>query len=293
MATIERALTFECGGESLIGVVALPALPARTGVLVIVGGPQYRVGSHRQFVLLARHLAGSGVPCMRFDYRGMGDATGPMRSFESVNDDIAAAIDAFVSEAPGLERVVLWGLCDGASAACLYLGQDDRVAGAVLLNPWVRTETGEARTMLQHYYLSRLVDRKFWSKLLGGGVDLRDSMRDLVARFGKLKGGPERAASDCGTGSPSDRPSAGGPQGMLDGLNRTEVPFAVFLSERDYVAKEFEHLAGEDRRWKSLLRSERCELRRFEEADHTFSGTTARRAVEEATLKWLRERLPG
>lgn len=91
------------------------------GVLIIVGGPQYRVGSHRQFVLLSRRLAGEGYPAMRFDYRGMGDAGGAMRSFEDVRADIGAAIEAFQRAVPSLRRIVLWGLCDAASAALLYV----------------------------------------------------------------------------------------------------------------------------------------------------------------------------
>jgi alpha/beta superfamily hydrolase len=52
-------------------------------VLVIVGGPQYRAGSHRQFTLLARSLAEQGFAVLRFDYRGMGDSTGAMRDQQS------------------------------------------------------------------------------------------------------------------------------------------------------------------------------------------------------------------
>ena len=90
----EHALSFTCAGEKLLGIVAAPELPKSTGVLVLVGGPQYRVGSHRQFRLLARALAKAGYPLMRFDYRGMGDSIGDLRNFEAVNDDITAAIDA-------------------------------------------------------------------------------------------------------------------------------------------------------------------------------------------------------
>ena len=79
----------------------------------MVGGPQYRVGSHRQFVLLARDLAADGFPVFRFDYRGMGDSEGEFRGFEHVEDDIAAAVEAFRSASPGLREIVLWGLCDG------------------------------------------------------------------------------------------------------------------------------------------------------------------------------------
>src|SRR5690606_31415058 len=110
-------------------------------------------GSHRQFVLLCRHLAAHGIPAMRFDYRGMGDSTGAERGFDTVADDIRAAIDSFIKRVPSIGRVVLWGLCDAASAACLYAPSDERVGGLVLANPWVRTAAGEAKTYLKHYYV--------------------------------------------------------------------------------------------------------------------------------------------
>ena len=71
---VERFATFECGDDTCIGIVASNAdvaSRADIGVVIVVGGPQYRVGSHRQFVTLARALAASGVPALRFDYRGM------------------------------------------------------------------------------------------------------------------------------------------------------------------------------------------------------------------------------
>jgi len=46
------------------------------------------VGSHRQFVQLARRLAKQGYPTLRFDYRGMGDSEGVYRSFENVGPDL-------------------------------------------------------------------------------------------------------------------------------------------------------------------------------------------------------------
>src|SRR5438067_4982461 len=148
----ERALSFRCGDAALIGIASLPARPCVRGVLIVVGGPQYRIGSHRQFALLARHLAANGIAAMRFDYRCMGDSEGETRDFESIQEDIRAALDAFQQAVPGLRDVVLWGLCDGASAAAMYAPGDARVRGLVLLNPWVRTDDGVARTTLKHHY---------------------------------------------------------------------------------------------------------------------------------------------
>ena len=100
MTFTEHAVTFPCAGEQLLGIVAAPELPQATGVLIVVGGPQYRVGSHRQFLLLSRALAEAGYPAMRFDFRGMGDSTGELRDFEGVNEDIGAAINAFQAHCP-------------------------------------------------------------------------------------------------------------------------------------------------------------------------------------------------
>lgn len=109
---IETALTFSCGDATLVGILHGTSRPARRGVVIVVGGPQYRVGAHRQYVILARALADNGVPVLRFDYRGMGDSSGVFSGFEDCSEDIRAAVDALLEHCSGLDEVVLWGLCD-------------------------------------------------------------------------------------------------------------------------------------------------------------------------------------
>jgi len=176
----ELAFTFPCQGADLVAILHPGADQAPRGVLIVVGGPQYRVGSHRQFILLARDLAGAGIPVLRFDYRGMGDAGGEAIDFEHCDADIAAAVDAFYAHSPGLRKVVIWGLCDAASAALLYAWRDPRVAGLVLLNPWVRTEAGESKAFLKHYYLKRLFSAELWAKIRLGEFNVAESLRSLL-----------------------------------------------------------------------------------------------------------------
>ena len=273
----EQAIVFVCGGDSLVGIVANPVKPSTSlGVLIIVGGPQYRVGSHRQFVLLSRHLAEQGIPSMRFDCRGMGDATGVERSFEDIDDDIRAAVDCFFETSPGLEKVVLWGLWDGASAACLYAPKDSRVAGLVLLNPWVRTEVGEARTYLKHYYLRRLLQPDFWKKLWGRQFAIGRSARDLLRSLRIAS-----ASRPAGTASKAeDLPSR-----MAAAAADARLPMLLILSGNDYVANEFDEVCADHTAWSALVAD--AAVSRLDTADHTFSRAEWRDAVAETTAGWV------
>lgn len=283
MKHIETALTFACHGDQMLGILALPEQPRLDAVLIAVGGPQYRVGSHRQFTLLARSLADAGYTSLRFDYRGMGDSSGAPRTFEEVTHDIAVAIDTLVASQPGLKSVVLWGLCDAASAALLYVGEtgDPRVTGLCLLNPWVRSEATLARTHVKHYYTQRLLQISFWKKLLRGDVGASQSLAEFSA---KLR---QSGASD------KDNSAASYQQRMAAAAQHFAGEILLILSGDDYTAKEFrEHCAGSSA-WKKVLKSENLSRIDIAEADHTFSSRVFRDAVNAACVSWLQERFAG
>ena len=190
MSSKEIAISFEVGGEEIIGIVHKTAEPASRGLLVIVGGSQYRVGAHRQFVLMARCLAAAGVPVMRFDLRGMGDSTGNRAPLLEYDQEVSTAIDNFQKCCPAIKQVVLWGLCDGASAIALHAWKEDRVCGSVMLNPWVHTGYSWAVTSLKHY-LKRLVDSDFWRRVLSGKINWGAALTGLVSSIRKLVHGTE------------------------------------------------------------------------------------------------------
>jgi exosortase A-associated hydrolase 1 len=281
----ERALAFACRGAWLYGILSLPqaaAAPQSRGVLIVVGGPQYRAGSHRQFTLLARDLAAAGIPAMRFDYRGMGDSEGELQDFENVNEDLRAAVDRFFAEVPGLTEVVLWGLCDGASAASMYAPQDARVAGLVLLNPWVRTEEGAARATLRHYYKDRLFDARLWKKIGSGQFDVKGSVRSLYENVGKAfaaKPAPEAGAR---------APDAPLPERMQGALTRFTGRVLVVLSGADLTAQEFSDLSQRPGAWQRLMAAPHFTRRQIDKADHTFSRRPWQDQVSSWTREWLR-----
>lgn len=284
----ERGIVFECQGEALVGVASVPAQAREVGVVMIVGGPQYRAGSHRQFVLVARHLASHGIACFRFDNRGMGDSTGAFRDFEIIQDDVGAAVDALVRTVPEVRRVVLWGLCGGASAACLYAPLDRRVCGTLLVNPWVRTEVSKARTYIKHYYGRRLLEPAFWRKLASGRVSVRAAMTGFLAMLRKASVGGKSAKSTKGAASAgSPQPAATLLDEMFEGLQASTCRSLVLLSGRDYVARECEEFMLPRAEFAELEAQGRIAVKKVDAADHTFAAREMHRTLEATTRAWV------
>jgi exosortase A-associated hydrolase 1 len=282
----ERPTVFECDGDRLIGIIAQPERPIETGVVIIVGGPQYRSGSHRQFTLLARQLAAQGIASIRFDYRGMGDSEGEMRNFEAIDADIKAAIDTFTTQTPRIKQIVLWGLCDAASAALYYGHTDPRVKGMILLNPWVHSEAGAARARLKHYYLKRLLSKAFWAKLFSGKVRLNESIGDLTKSTRQVT--TDNTACPAPTGDPRHG-SPGYIERMLAGMKLFQGNIQIILSGNDLTAQEFIELKKSDRHWKNVCSTTRAQHFHLAGANHTFSSHTWRNRVELNTSEWVKE----
>jgi len=222
---------------------------------------------------------------LRFDYRGMGDSGGTPRDFEAVSDDIGAAIRALRQAVPGLRQVALWGLCDGASAALLYVheGQPQPVAGLCLLNPWVRSAQSQATAQVKHYYTQRLREREFWVKLLRGQVGL-GRLSELVGSLRTMLAG--RSAPRAPQAQPSfQHRMARAWLGFDGGL-------LLILSGNDLTAKEFIETTAADPAWRGALAHPRLSRIDQPAADHTFSDAAEREAVEQATRDWL-DRLAG
>jgi exosortase A-associated hydrolase 1 len=271
----EEAVVFPCGEEELVGVFALPEQSGPRGVLIVVGGPQYRAGSHRQFTLLARYLAQRGIASLRFDYRGMGDSSGASRTFEGAEEDIRAAVDRLVERLPAPREVVIWGLCDAASAALIYAQADPRVSGLILVNPWVRTEVGSARAQLRHYYGARLLQASFWQKLAQGEFNPARAARSFS---GSLMRSIRRSRNHA------RKPL---PERMEAGLRGFRGRVLLILSGKDLTAQEFNSLVKSSPNWQGLLREPRVTRFEMPGANHTFSRRDWREQVLTWTSAWL------
>ena len=279
----EEALAFNCGSVRLLGIVTRPGAPCAAGVVIVVGGPQYRVGSHRQFVSLARSLADAGIAVLRFDGQGMGDSPGALRNFEQLGPDIGSAIDALTQAVPQIKRVALWGLCDGASAALLYLHEqrDPRIAGLCLLNPWVRSDASLAKTHVKHYYRQRLAQREFWHKLASGKV----ALAAVTGLWRNLRAMRASAPAPEASGATTYQ------QRMAQAWTAFTGPVLLLMSERDYTANEFDEFTTRDSSWRRAFAARPPERVTLTGADHTCSTPAAQRAAEAATAAWAQRAL--
>lgn len=268
----ESAVTFESSGQSLLGICHKPTDAEKVGVLVVVGGPQYRVGSHRQFVQLSRALAKQQIASMRFDYTGMGDSSGDKKEFDQISDDVQQACDVAIQEL-GIERLIIWGLCDAASAAMIYAHTDSRVKGVLVLNPWLRSDAAMGKTMIKYYYLQRLLSKDFWLKMFKGKVNVASSIGDAK---GFVKDSVSQQDNDQDTYQSR----------MQKGLAQFNGKISLILSGVDLTAKEFEEQTLNNKNWR-ILSSDKAEVHRIDLADHTFSSASFKQEVESITIDFV------
>jgi exosortase A-associated hydrolase 1 len=170
---MRRLTTFRCEGETL--AASLDDAGGTTGVLLVIGGSQTRVGSHRMYERLAKALADKGFPCFRYDRRGVGDSGGEDPGYRGSKLDLSAAAAAFRAESPALTKIMGFGLCDGASALALF-GSEAGLNGLILVNPWlVETEEDDSppAAAIRHHYWKRLTSSEGWRKILTGAVNWR------------------------------------------------------------------------------------------------------------------------
>lgn len=167
---MRRLIAFPCAGETLLGT--LDDAPGRTGLLIVSGGNEIRIGAHRGMALLAQKFAARGVPVFRFDRRGVGDSTGTNGGFRSSGPDIGAAAATFSAEAR-IERLVALGNCDAATALALF-GEAAGIDRLILANPWAVEPVDDLppAAAIRSRYAAKLRDPREWLRLARGDVDL-------------------------------------------------------------------------------------------------------------------------
>ena len=293
-AAHEYPVTFPCAGAELSGVVHRGDEGAQLGmVIVVAGGPQFRVGAHRQFVSLARLVAAKGYPVLRFDLRGMGDSSGEHLGYLDSESDIRAAIDQLMHLHPSMQEVALFGECNSASGILFYASGDTRVRRIALVNPWVRTPGVQAEAILKHYYLDRLRSREFWRSVWSGKFKFRASAASfiqVVTKFLQGRKASRAAAVDIGQGNFDHLPL---PSRTAEGLRRFRGAVLLLMSGNDLIAREFDEVTRTSKAWQGLLSDKRILRTEIAGADHTFSKPAAKAQAQQTILDWLSSQAPA
>lgn len=166
---MRRLIAFGCAGAALGGSLDDAEGPA--GLLMMTGGGQTRIGSHRMYERLAKRLAEHGFPVFRFDRRGVGDSDGEDPGFRGSAPDIKAAAAAFRAACPQLRRLIGFGLCDGATALALF-GGEVGLDGLILVNPWlvVARPDEPPPAAIRRHYRRRLSSWSGWKRIIAGSI---------------------------------------------------------------------------------------------------------------------------
>ncbi|MDJ0275834.1 hydrolase 1, exosortase A system-associated [Sphingomonas sp. 2R-10] len=244
---MRRLVTFPCAGETL--AATLDDAPGTTGLLIVSGGNELRIGAHRGMALLAAAIAGAGYPVLRFDRRGIGDSTGTNGSFRSSGPDIAAAAAA-LRDRTGVTRMLAFGNCDAATALALFHA-DTGIDRLVLANPWIVEPAGDLPppAAIRATYAARLASPAAWRRLLTGGVN-----------FSRLKAGLATIArAPTGPGDLTARFAAALASG---------IPTEILLATGDHTAIAFVD-AWHLRQLSALRR--RIPLHHRDTASHSFA----------------------
>ncbi len=145
---VESPLGF-CGSHGeVFGIVSRnpSAGPAPLALLLLGAGALPHTGPNRAWVEVGRRWAARGIPTVRLDLAGIGEAGGgdpKLLTDDSIHeswriDDVRGVLDQL--QAAGVaERFVFGGLCSGANCSLQGALADSRICGLLLINLFVVT----------------------------------------------------------------------------------------------------------------------------------------------------------
>lgn len=302
---VERAVRI-CSAPDLFGIVTEPQGPMtndRPTIVLLNAGAAYRIAPGRLHVHLARRLALEGFRCLRLDANGLGDSVAAERERENQVYPATAFRDVdltlrWLGEQGWGERIVLAGLCSGAYNAfqsAVSLSRSSLVE-SILINPlayyWQEgmevSESTDRQLLVQNYYFGSALNPQKWIKLLSGKTKIGwRGAAGIVAR--RLGFGRRRTSSSPNQKRPPySHPVRDDLSADLDEAVGRGRSLAMFFAEGDPGYAILMGKAG--RKAKHLQKQGRLHIEFIPNADHNFSRRTARQALIEALVRYLRRR---
>ena len=248
---LESPFACSAGHGELFGIVSREraAGPAPFAIVLVGAGALPHTGPNRAWVELGRRWAARGIPTLRLDLAGIGEAGGDgpgLMSDESQYeswrvDDVRAVLDQLETEGIA-ERFVLGGLCSGANCS-LHVGlADARVCGLLLLNLFLVT------------WSSDLIAERMWRSAVTQDAPNPD---------------------DLSTDSLLERRQVDAAIAAFNGLHDRGTAVLLLFGEQEALYQEFvrQGLIGQRDRWPNVR------LERYQSGDQMFRAQWLQRHV--------------
>jgi pimeloyl-ACP methyl ester carboxylesterase len=256
---------------------------------LFIGGTGHRIGPNRMWVEAARRWAARGVPTVRLDVTGTGDAEGSLA--EDVpglyTGDYVEQIDLALralSERGLPRRVIVVGLCASCYWAIQVAARPGHEVLAFMLNPtrFVWDERLFTEHMTRHY-LGGLTQASNWRRVLRGEASLAGARKVLSRRLLSAVEVVREHNSKAAHGTAVDE--------MLDGLRDRGLPALMVFTGRESLADEFEREGRPQRmeRWPNVT----IEQVPGRDGLHTLKPIWLQRRVHELLDKGLERELNG
>jgi pimeloyl-ACP methyl ester carboxylesterase len=276
----ETPVTISHPEGQLVGVLAEPTQESSLCAVLLNAGALRRIGQNRMWVEVARRWAARGVPTLRIDLAGIGDADGDPSALEQDQGFYVPryigqtqAVLAALAERGLPERFVLAGLCSGAYWSFHTALEDERVVCACMVNPralfwdWSLGGVREARNV------RKVVRAQTWRKLIRGEITPRRAMT-----IGRGVGVAIRAFPARTLTSMRARRADGDELGRaLDRLERTGTQVVGIFTAAEPLYEEFDR----DGRLARMRASENVRIEAIPGplASHTLEPLPLQRAV--------------
>jgi alpha-beta hydrolase superfamily lysophospholipase len=277
----ESALTVQRPGGRLVGVLAEPvdAPQASLCMVFLNAGAVRRIGPNRIWVEAARRWAARGVPALRIDLEGIGDADGDADRYRDVRafyvpqlvEQVALVLDALEGRGVG-DRFVLTGLCSGGYWAFQAAVREQRVSAALLVNSGALVWDNDLVMRRDARKITRLRQLAWWREILRGQV--------RITRMRAVAGAYARAASRrwlLAARALDDAPVETSIDRGLDRLRDTQTRLVLAFSGDEVLHAELEEegVLARLEQWPTV------ELESLPARDHTLRPIIAQRAVHE------------
>jgi alpha/beta superfamily hydrolase len=268
MAFQEIPVHFYKENIRLYGIIHYPEFVKyrNTAFLIVIGGHQTRVGSHRLYLKLARFISSNGIIVLRFDYEGLGDSEGDFVGYAGAIPSINSAIEYLKKEVQ-IEKIVIWTICNGADPVLnVSIENENEIAGLIMCNPYFIKAMDGIPEIFNFNNRKSFFYQRFWKTLANSNFDVKKIAKKLSVKSSLIntKKKIKKNNNSIDNHSPLQL------QELIENIQSQDFPIRVLISERDMIAMKF-FSAFRKMKKQQFSNKNNVTLDLLKKSNHTFS----------------------